>query len=50
MSFVEEVADEIVFLLDGNIYFKGSIENLKTKTEQTDLEHAIAHLISKQYV
>ncbi len=47
MSFVEEVADEIVFLLDGNIYFKGSIENLKTKTNQTDLEHAIAHLISK---
>ncbi|MDT0554242.1 ABC transporter ATP-binding protein [Urechidicola vernalis] len=50
MSFVDEIADEIVFLLDGNIYFKGSIENLKTKTEQTDLEHAIAHLISKQYV
>lgn len=50
MSFVEEVADEIVFLLDGNIYFKGSIENLKAKTEQTDLEHAIAHLILKQHV
>jgi Cu-processing system ATP-binding protein len=50
MSFVEEVANEIVFLLDGKIYFKGSIENLKTKTEQADLEHAIAHLISKQHV
>lgn len=47
MSFVEEVADEIVFLLDGKIYFKGSIENLKEETNQTDLEHAIAHLILK---
>ena len=50
MSFVEEVADEVVFLLDGKKYFKGSIENLKTKTQQNELEHAIAHLISKQDV
>ncbi len=50
MSFVEEVADEIVFLLDGEIYFKGSIENLKTQTNQTDLEHAIAHLMLKENV
>jgi len=50
MSFVEEVADEIVFLLDGEIYFKGSIENLKIQTNQTDLEHAIAHLMLKENV
>ncbi|OIQ40881.1 MAG: copper ABC transporter ATP-binding protein [Bacteroidetes bacterium MedPE-SWsnd-G1] len=50
MSFVDEMADEVVFLLDGNIYFKGSIDDLKTKTKQTDLEQSIAHLISKQYV
>lgn len=42
MQFVAEVADEIVYLLEGKIYFKGSIEELKTKTNQTDLEHAIA--------
>ena len=47
MSFVEEVADEIVFLLDGEIYFKGTINNLKKQTAQVDLEHAIAHLIKK---
>ena len=47
MSFVDEVADEIVFLLDGKIYFKGSLDELKSQTNQTDLEHAIAHLISK---
>ena len=50
MSFVEEVADEIVFLLDGIIHFKGSVKKLKSQTNQTDLEHAIAHLISKENV
>lgn len=48
MSFVEEVADEIVFLLDGKIYFKGSSTELKEQTGQLDLEHAIAKLISKE--
>lgn len=49
MSFVNEVADEIVFLLDGKIYFKGTIDDLKKQTNNNDLEHAIANLISKQY-
>ena len=49
MSFVNEVADEIVFLLDGKIYFKGSIDALKKQTNNNNLEHAIANLISKQY-
>jgi Cu-processing system ATP-binding protein len=49
MSFVDEIADEIVFLLDGKIYFKGSIEVLKKETGHKDLEAAIAQLISKQY-
>jgi Cu-processing system ATP-binding protein len=50
MSFVEEVADEIVFLLDGKIYFKGSTKHLKSQTNQPDLEHAIAHLMKKDNV
>jgi len=49
MSVVEELADEIVFLLDGKIYFKGSVDTLKTQTKQENLEHAIANLISKQH-
>ncbi len=49
MSVVDELADEIVFLLDGKIYFKGSIEALKEQTQNNNLEHAIANLISKQY-
>lgn len=49
MSLVDEMADEIVFLLDGKIYFKGSVAKLKQQTNQANLEHAIANLISKQY-
>lgn len=46
MSLVEELADEIVFILDGKIYFKGSVDSLKEQTNQTNVEHAIAHLMS----
>lgn len=49
MSVVEELADEIVFLLDGKIYFKGSIDALKKQTDNDNLEKAIANLISKEY-
>ncbi len=49
MSFVEEIADEIVFLLEGKIYFQGSIPELKTETEQPDFEHAIASILTTSY-
>lgn len=42
MQFVAEVADTIIYLLEGKIYFKGTIDALKEMTKQTDLEHAIA--------
>jgi len=44
MQFVEEVADEIVYLLEGKIYFKGTIAALKNVTNQQNVEHAIAVL------
>lgn len=47
MSFVDEMADEIVFLLDGKIYFKGSVQQLKERTKEKNLEKAIAKLISE---
>ncbi len=47
MQFVEEVADEVVYLLEGKIYFKGSIGQLKEMTKQTDVEHAIATIASE---
>tara|TARA_R110000787_G_scaffold7987_2_gene26849 strand:- start:443 stop:1150 length:708 start_codon:yes stop_codon:yes gene_type:complete len=49
MSFVEEVSDEIVFLLEGKIYFKGSIPDLKLKTKQQDFEHAIASILIENH-
>ncbi|PID67743.1 MAG: copper ABC transporter ATP-binding protein [Flavobacteriia bacterium] len=50
MSFVEEVADEIVFLLDGKIYFKGTLDELKSATNQKNLEHAIAAILTQEDV
>ena len=49
LSFVEQISDEIVFLLEGKIYFKGSISELKTKTGQPDFEQAIASILSSSY-
>jgi len=49
MSFVEEISDEIVFILEGKIYFKGTISKLKTKTNQPDFEHAIASILSDNH-
>lgn len=45
MSFVEEISDEIVFILEGKIYFKGPVSGLKTKTNQPNFEHAIASVL-----
>ncbi|MFL1011053.1 ABC transporter ATP-binding protein [Flavisericum labens] len=50
MSFVEEVSDGIVFLLDGKIYFKGAISELKSQTKQPDFEHAIASILTNNHV
>lgn len=47
MDFVETMADEIVFLLEGNIYFKGTVAELKKKSSRNDLEHAIATILTK---
>lgn len=47
MQFVEEMSDEIVYLLEGNIFFKGNVELLKNQTNQTDFEHAIAAIANQ---
>ena len=49
-SFVEEMADQIVFLLEGKIYFKGTIEQLKTESNTTNFEQAIAWVLNQQNV
>ena len=49
MNYVEEVADRVVFILDGKIYFNGTINQVKQQTGNTDFEHAIATLLSNHY-
>ncbi len=46
MDVVEELADEIVFLLEGKVYYRGSQADLLQKTATVDTEHAIAHLLT----
>ncbi|WP_324719002.1 ABC transporter ATP-binding protein [Salinimicrobium sp. HB62] len=50
MNFVEEMSDRIVFLLEGKIYFDGTVNELKTSTGKFDFEHAIAQLLSEENV
>jgi len=49
MNFVEEVAEGVIFILEGKIYFNGSVQELKSKTGQTDFEHAIATILSDNH-
>ena len=48
MSLVEELADEIVFLLEGNIHYRGSLQELVLQSGEVDLEHAIARMLLKK--
>jgi Cu-processing system ATP-binding protein len=48
MSELEELADDVAFLLDGRIRFSGPIEELKRRTRQTSLERAIAQLMIRE--
>jgi Cu-processing system ATP-binding protein len=47
MSLVEEISDEIVFILEGKIYFKGPINLLKEQTGQNNLGNAIANILEE---
>lgn len=48
ISFVEEMADEVIFLLEGVIYYKGTLHGLNEKTNETNLERAIAKLLKTE--
>jgi Cu-processing system ATP-binding protein len=41
---VEDLAEDIVFLLEGKIYFQGSVKELVNQQSAIDLEHAIADI------
>jgi Cu-processing system ATP-binding protein len=46
MNFVEEMADDVVFLLDGHIYYRGAVPDLLRKQGATNLERAIADILT----
>lgn len=48
MSFVEEIADSIVFLLNGQIYFQGKLTDLLAQEDRSNLESAIANIIQQK--
>lgn len=45
---VEEMADEVVFLLEGRVYFRGGVRQLMEKYDGSSLEHAIANILSRE--
>jgi Cu-processing system ATP-binding protein len=45
ISLVEEIADEVVFLLEGRIHFRGTPEQLRMQYAGANLEEAIANLL-----
>jgi Cu-processing system ATP-binding protein len=45
LSEVEELADDVLFLLDGQIRFKGTMEELRRMTGEQKLERAVSRLM-----
>jgi Cu-processing system ATP-binding protein len=48
LSELEELVDDVVFLLDGAVEFEGSLRQLRTATSESKLERAIAHLMQRR--
>ena len=48
MGEVDELADDLAFLLDGRVRFAGALEALKAPTRQATLERAIAKLMARE--
>ncbi len=46
LSELEELAENVIFLLEGKVYYKGSLEHLVEKTNCVNLERAIASIMS----
>lgn len=48
LSDVEELADEVIFLMDGKIFFQGSTEELLTSQKETRIDKAIAKMTNEE--
>lgn len=49
INLVEEISDQLIFLLEGNIYFQGTCHDLLTAHHEISLEKAIAGILSKNH-
>jgi Cu-processing system ATP-binding protein len=47
LSELEDLVDDVVFLLEGRVEFQGSLRRLEESTGETRLERAIAHLMRR---
>lgn len=45
MELVEELTDDLIFLLEGKIYFNGTISEMKKQTGEHNLERSIAKIL-----
>jgi len=45
MSLVEDLADQVIFLLEGKVYFQGTLPELRKLNGQTSIEKAIAQML-----
>jgi len=45
MDLVDKLADDVIFLLDGNIHFQGTVKQLLTTTGEQTIEKSIASLL-----
>ena len=48
LSFIEELSDEILFILEGNIYFRGTPGQLLETTQRDNFQEAIAELLKNE--
>jgi len=50
LSELEELADDVVLLVDGELRFSGTLHDIKKSTRQVTLERAVANLLSQRPV
>ncbi len=48
MSQLEEIADDVAFMLDGTIRFMGSLRSMKEQTREKNLERAVAAMMRRE--
>jgi Cu-processing system ATP-binding protein len=48
MNELQELADDVVFLLDGRVRFAGALDDLMRRTRQANLGRAISHLLTSE--